>query len=335
MTTTLLGILLAAFVIDWIFGEPEWLWQRVPHPVVWFGKAVGLADRLLNAPGAKPEALVRNGAVALVMLLIFSVLAGMALTVILRQIGFVGLFAEAVIASVFLAQKSLRDHVADVATGLRNGGLEGGRRAVAKIVGRDPQTLDRAGVSRAALESLSENFADGVVAPAFWYAVFGLPGLLAYKMINTADSMIGHRNERYLHFGRVAAQVDDVVNILPARLSALLIAAGAWAVRGVVSAREALSCAMRDARLHRSPNSGWGEAAMAGALGVALGGPRIYGGEAVSQAHMNAAGRLDIDAAEIDAGLSVFRAACFASWILTAFLFVLALYVRTIWIGSA
>ena len=170
--------------------------------------------------------------------------------------------------------------------GLRAGGLAGGRAAVSRIVGRDPQTLDAAGVVRAAIESLAENFCDGVVAPAFWYAVLGLPGIIAYKMINTANSMIGHRSEKYLHFGRVAARTDDVANWLPARLSALLISAAAAAAISVAAARAAFGTALRDAGLHRSPNAGWPEAAMAGALDIALGGPRKYAGETVSQTYL-------------------------------------------------
>jgi adenosylcobinamide-phosphate synthase len=233
---------------------------------------------------------------------------------VLRLLGPLGWLIEAAIVSVLLAQKSLKEHVAAVTAGLRNGGLEGGRRAVSLIVGRDPEQLDRAGVSRAAIESLAENFSDGVVAPAFWYAVFGLPGLIVYKAINTADSMIGHKSEKYLEFGRVAAQSDDLANWLPARLSALLIAAGAWALAGMAAARAALSVAARDAGLHRSPNAGWPEAAFAGALGIALGGPRIYANEAVRQSWLNASGRRDPDAGDIERALGLFALACFALW---------------------
>lgn len=193
------------------------------------------------------------------------------------------------------------------------------------IVGRDPQHLDAPGVARAATESLAENFSDGIVAPAFWYALFGLPGLLVYKMINTADSMIGHRSERHEHFGRMAAITDDVANWLPARLSAVLIAAGALARGGAVAARRTLSVAMADSGLHRSPNAGWPEAAMAGALDIRLGGPRIYAEETVQQAWINPAGRSVGGPADIDAALGLFAASCFTLWGVCGLLLVFSL----------
>ncbi len=196
-----------------------------------------------------------------------------------------------------------------VAASLRGEGLAGGRRAVSMIVGRDPLRLDEAGVSRAAIESLAENFADGVVAPAFWYAVLGLPGLFAYKMVNTADSMIGHKTPRHLDFGRGAALVDDALNWPAARLSALLLAIAAWACRGRAAGRRAIETALTDAGLHRSPNAGWPEAAMAGALDLALAGPRVYAGVAVFEAMLNAAGRRSAGPADIDRALTLFRRA--------------------------
>ena len=216
----------------------------------------------------------------------------------------------AVVAAVFIAQKSLGDHVQAVARGLKRDGVEGGRLAVSMIVGRDPKTLDGPGVCRAAIESLSENFADGVVAPAFWYAIAGLPGLLAYKMLNTADSMIGHKNERYIDFGWASARLDDLANWPAARISALLIALAAWLRLGWDAGRMSLSAALRDHGLHRSPNSGWPEAAMAGALDLQLAGPRIYGGVPVSESMMHAAGRGDADHRDITRGVEVFYAAC-------------------------
>ena len=180
------------------------------------------------------------------------------------------------------------------------------------IVGRDPATLDEPAICRAGIESLAENFSDGVVAPALWYALLGLPGLFAYKMLNTADSMIGHKNMKYLDFGRASARLDDLANWPAARLSILFLAAGAWAVKGRAAARLAIGTALRDAGLHRSPNSGWPEAAMAGALGIGLAGPRIYGGTRVDEPMMNASGRTVATVADIDLSLRIFSAACAA-----------------------
>jgi adenosylcobinamide-phosphate synthase len=194
------------------------------------------------------------------------------------------------------------------------------------IVGRDPETLDHAGVCRAAVESLAENFSDGVVAPALWYAVFGLPGLFAYKMLNTADSMIGHRNVRYADFGRAAAIADDWANWPAARLSAFLVAAGAAVVRGLKSGRRALGVAVTDHGLHRSPNAGWPEAAMAGALCLALAGPRIYGGERVAEPMLNGAGRRGATAGDIEAGLAVYDATLNTGLLLAGVLAVLTAY---------
>jgi adenosylcobinamide-phosphate synthase len=309
-----LAILLAALVLDWLVGDPDWLWQRVPHPVVFFGKVVSTLDRRLNHDGDPAAIRRRNGAIALFAMLALALFVGVVFGALFRHLGALGIVLEIAIVAVLLAQKSLADHVRAVAEGLRLGGLEGGRKAVSMIVGRDPQSLDRSGVSRAALESLAENFSDGVVAPAFWYALLGLPGILAYKMLNTADSMIGHRSERHLHFGRWSARADDFANLVPARFSAVVIALGALSLEGIAAARAALGCALRDAGLHRSPNAGWPEAAFAGALGFALGGPRIYREESVQQAWLNGSGRISLDAADIERALMLFARACFALW---------------------
>lgn len=314
MIETHLLILLAALVLDWFVGEPEALWRRVGHPVAWIGWLIDRLDTALNHETDAPPVRGRNGAVAWAILIAVTLIAAWAVGFVLFLLGPLGWLIEIGIVSVFLAQKSLRDHVAAVAVALRADGLEGGRREVAKIVGRDPELLDRAGVSRAAIESLAENFSDGVVAPAFWYAVFGLPGLIVYKAINTADSMVGHKSERYLHFGRVAAQADDLANWLPARLSAAIVAAGALVLSGMAAARSAFSVARRDAGLHRSPNAGWPEAAFAGALGIALGGPRVYASETVAQAWLNAAGRPALDAGDLDRALDLFARSCLVLW---------------------
>jgi adenosylcobinamide-phosphate synthase len=264
---------------------------------------------------------------ALVLLLALSGAIGLLLAALFRALGVFGFALERLVVAVFLAQKSLGDHVAAVTVGVRTDGLEGGRRAVALIVGRDPQALDEPGVCRAAIESLAENFADGVVAPAFWYALAGLPGILAYKMLNTADSMIGHKSDKYRDFGWASARLDDLANWPAARLSSLLIAAATFALRGAAAARRSLSVTLRDSGLHRSPNSGWPEAAMAGALDIQLTGPRIYGGERVSEPMINGAGRPVATVRDIETGVDLFYASCTALTVLPAVLVAVALFV--------
>ena len=316
-------ILLIALVLDWYFGEPEFLWSRLPHPIVLFGKAVSFADKRLNRSGDSEDTQYRKGAFAVVLLLLTSILAAFLTEALIDNLGWLGLGVELFLVFVLLAQKSLADHVDAVSKGLKRDGLEGGRNAVSMIVGRDPGSLDEAGVSRAAIESLAENFSDGVVAPAFWYMVFGLPGIFVYKMINTADSMIAYRNEKYLWFGRVAAQVDDLANWVPARISSVLIAAGAGMLNGVNAFKTSLVTALQDSGLHRSPNAGWPEAAMAGGTNIALGGPRVYPDEIVQQAYLNSSGKSDLSAEDIDISLRVFALSCFSLWFVTGVLAVL------------
>lgn len=303
-------VLLLALLLDRIVGDPQWLWSRMPHPVVVFGAAISYADRQLNPASLTSSQRRMNGIAAILALLLLTVAAGFVFNRFFALFGLVGILLETGLVAIFLAQKSLADHVAAVALALRDEGLAGGRAAVSRVVGRDPETLDEPAVCRAAIESLAENFSDGVVAPALWYAVFGLPGLFAYKILNTADSMIGHKSEKYIDFGWAAARLDDVANWPAARLSILLIAAGAWIRRGTSAGREAIRVAMRDGALHRSPNSGRPEAAMAGALNVQLAGPRIYGGVIVREPMINDAGRDMATSGDIEDGVSVFYASC-------------------------
>lgn len=303
-------VLLAALVLDRLIGDPDWLWRRVSHPVVGFGLAIGFAERRFNRSSDSAVARRRKGCLAIAVLLFLAGLCGLGLEIAFDHLGGVGVLCDVLAVSVLLAQKSLADHVAAVADGLSMDGLAGGRRAVSMIVGRDPETLDEAGVSRAAIESLAENFSDGIVAPALWYAVLGLPGLFAYKMLNTADSMIGHLNDRYRDFGRASAKLDDLANWPASRLSAMLIAAGAGMVGGFAAMKRAAGSALRDQGLHRSPNAGWPEAAMAGGLNLALGGPRRYRGELVMEAGLNASGRRKAGAGDIIKALAIFRRAC-------------------------
>ncbi len=303
-----LTVLFLALLVDRLIGDPTWLWARLPHPVVLFGRAIGFVDRRFNKQNFGRRRSRLTGFIVVFSLLFGTTIVAFMLASFLPILGVAGLLIEAFLVSVMLAQKSLHDHVLAVASGLEEGGLEEGRKAVSMIVGRDPNVLDEAGVSRAAIESLAENFSDGVVAPVFWYIVAGYPGLIGYKMLNTADSMIGHKSEIYLHFGWAAARLDDFANLLPARISALLIAVGAWMAGRKGAA--ALSTALRDHRIHRSPNAGWPESAMAGALDLRLAGPRIYGDDKVDEPFINSRGRGDASPSDIRAGLRVYGNAC-------------------------
>ena len=298
-------VLLAALAIDAAFGDPRWLYRFAPHPVAALGRLVAILDDKWNRPtlGAAARAWLGVLAAGLAIALAVAIAWGLALVLRAVPMGWVG---EAVLASTLLSYRGLRDHVRAVAVGL-DAGLEHGRAAVAHIVGREPARLDVAGVSRAAMESLAENFSDGTVAPLFWFACFGLPGLAAYKAINTLDSMIGHRSPRHAAFGRFAARLDDAVNWPPARLCGLLIALAAFVLPGARGGA-ALRCMVRDAAKHRSPNAGWPEAALAGALGVALAGPRSYPGEEVTDPWVGD-GRRESDATDIRRALTLYRAA--------------------------
>jgi adenosylcobinamide-phosphate synthase len=301
------GVLLAALVIDAVVGDPRWLWRRLPHPVAIMGKVIALLDRTLNRD--QHSGVVRRlaGVAAIGAIVVALAAAGHLLGRLFDRFEG-GWIISALMASVLIAQRSLYEHVADVRTALNEGGLEAGRKAVSMIVGRDPATLDTGGVCRAAIESCAENFSDGVVAPAFWFALFGWPGLLVYKAVNTADSMVGHRTARHEHFGWAAARLDDLLNLVPARLSAILISLAAPAAGGSIARSTAV--AWRDAGLHRSPNAGWPESAMAGALDVALAGPRRYAERIVDDPFLNAGGRRNANANDIGRALRVYVLAC-------------------------
>lgn len=301
-----LAILIGALVLDRLIGDPERVWKIVPHPVAGFGALIAIFDRHFNRQQDTGAARARAGTLVLALLLLFVAVIGRWLEIAFDWIGPVGMALEVVVVAIFLAQKSLADHVEQVQDGLRDGGIEGGRAAVSRIVGRDPETLDESGVARAAIESLAENASDGVIAPAFWYALFGLPGLLAYKLLNTADSMIGHRNARYLEFGRAAARLDDVANWIPARLTGLMILFATLTVKGFRQARRVVVVLFRDSGKHRSPNAGWPESAMAAAVGVALSGPRSYEGQMTEDPYLNVGGRHFVDGKDIATAIAVF-----------------------------
>ena len=280
------AILTLALLLDALFGEPRWLWSRLPHPAVLFGRLIAWADTRFNTgPARKARGIAVIAALTLAMLILGTCLAAF------------GPLVELLLAAILLAQRSLVDHVRAVGDGLRLS-LGEGRRAVSRIVSRDTDTMTGDGVARSAIESAAENLSDGVIAPAFWFLVGGLPGLLVYKAINTADSMIGYRTPRHAEFGWAAARFDDLLNWAPARLTALLIAA----THHGLSKWEDISA---DARLHRSPNAGWPEAAMARALGVAIAGPRAYDGEMRDFPFVNASGRHALGPDEIDAACTV------------------------------
>jgi adenosylcobinamide-phosphate synthase len=267
-------LLLAGLAIDAVFGDMPAVFAVVPHPVALAGRAVAALDRKLNRPERGERRRRTRGIITIVVLVGTAAGIGWIVHWVCRGT-LLGGVVEALVIGVLIAQRSLDQHVAAVARALRTGGLLAGRQAVGHIVGRDPRRLDASGVARAAIESLAENFSDGVVAPAFWYLLCGLPGLFAYKTANTLDSMIGHKSPRYLAFGWAAARFDDLVNLVPARLSGLLFAAAAG-FSGDAKPGRAVAVMLRDANKHRSPNAGWPEAAMAGALGLALAGPRHY-----------------------------------------------------------
>jgi adenosylcobinamide-phosphate synthase len=274
--------------------------------VTWIGNLIAWLDRHLNRDSQSAASRRLAGVAAVLMIILVPVAVGLVLERGLLRVPF-GFLAAGLLASTLLAQRSLHDHVRRVARALESSGLDGGREAVAHIVGRDTAVLDEAGVARAAIESLAENFSDAVVAPAFWLAVGGLAGGAAYKAINTADSMIGHRTPRHRDFGFAAARLDDVVNLPASRLSALLIIAAASVTAGA-SAANAWRAVRRDAPHHRSPNAGYPEAAMAGALGLSLAGPRLYGGVLVDDAAMGD-GRREVNAKDIHAALALYRRA--------------------------
>ena len=289
--------LVAGMILDALLGEPRTLWDRWPHPAVLMGRAVAAMERRVYADS------VGRGALAYAALAAGALALGLVLALI------PGWWVEALCLAALLAQRSLVEHVAEVADALRLSVAEG-RRMVARIVGRETARMDAPAVARAAIESAAENFSDGVVAPVFWYLLGGLPGLLLYKITNTADSMIGYRSERYERFGKAAARADDLLNWLPARLTALAFRAlggGPW--RDIAA----------DARRHRSPNAGWPEAALSRVLGVRLSGPRAYGGRMEDHPVVNAAGR---EAVVEDVGSAV--ALLWQVWAVALGLFALA-----------
>ncbi len=299
-TTSIVPILLGALLLDAVLGDLPALFRRAPHPVALIGRLIDRLDDRLNRPELPAADRRMRGAFALAAVTAAAAAAGWLLSLF-------GWLPTLLLAFLLVAQRGLHDHVAAVVTGLETG-LAEGREAVSHVAGRDPAALDAHGVARAGIESLAENFSDGVVAPAFWFLLLGLPGLCAFKAINTLDSMIGHRTARHETFGAWSARADDIACFLPARISALLLMGAAFCFRRA-SPLGAWRTVLNDAHRHRSPNAGWPEAAMAGALGLALAGPRRYGGATVEDAWMGR-GHSRATPEDMRRALRLFIAAC-------------------------
>lgn len=311
------GTALVAVLLEAIVGYPDALYRAIGHPATWLGRLIAWCDKTWNSEQESFERRRLWGIATVLLLLAVSIIVGCTLE------AWLGAILCGVLGSTLLAQRSLYQHVAAVAEALEGPDLEAARQTVSMVVGRDTKELDEAGVSRAAVESLAENFSDGIVAPLFWLALAGLPGGIAYKAINTADSMIGHKSERYLAFGWAAARLDDLVNLPASRLSALWLALAAGFVpQG--SPQRAWATMWRDASKHDSPNAGWPEAAMAGALYFRLAGPRLYDGERVED-HWMGDGRAELGAADIRAALLLYRTACILQIAVLAIVFMLTL----------
>lgn len=294
------AIMLAALTIEALLGWPDALDRRIGHPVRWFGWLVAKLEAVANRPALSRWAAIATGGGIASLLIVCAAAVGFAFTRAVPA-GAIGGAILALIAASLIAARSLHEHVAAVRSAYVSGGIDEARTALGRIVGRDTRNLDEAGIARAAIESLAENTSDSVTAPLFWGALFGLPGLFAYKAINTLDSMIGHRNPRYEAFGKIAARLDDIANIIPARLTGLL-----FGICG--GSGHALAVMLRDASQHRSPNAGWPESAMAGALSIRLSGPRDYGETTAEEPWLNAYGR-DAAIADIDRALALYRRA--------------------------
>ncbi len=304
---TFAASMLIAMAIDAAFGWPDALYRRIGHPVTWIGRLISLLEKRWN--GGEPDARRLAGITACLLVVLVTVGAAIFVLAILPS-GVIGMVIAGALAWPFLAIRSMYDHVAAVNRPLSSGDLDHARVAVAMIVGRDPAQLEKAGVARAGLESLAENTSDGVVAPLFWGLLLGLPGIAAYKAINTLDSMIGHRTEKFEAFGWASARLDDLVNLIPARLTGALFA--------LVSSSpvKAFRIMWRDAGHHRSPNAGWPEAAVAGALDVRLSGPRTYGDRISEEPWINA-GCPDPVPQDLSRGLALYLRLVLALFVLT------------------
>ena len=313
-------IVLLALAMDAIIGDPNWLYRKIPHPIAAIGCMMNQLDLFLNRPQVKNPTKKILGVLFIIIALSVAGIIGWGMQTGLKLMEF-GQLLEAILVSIFLAQNSLYRHVRNVAQALVSDGLDAARLSVSHIVGRDPAALDESGVCRASIESLSENFSDGVIAPVFWYLIAGMPGILMYKTLNTADSMVGHLSPKYRYFGWASAKLDDVANFIPARLTALLIFLTALIIpstKGFKSLRSCLTYANR----HRSTNAGWPEAAMAGALDIRIAGPRVYNGIVVNDPWMGD-GNPNLRTNDINRALKLY----FSSNIINALILVLLLFI--------
>jgi len=301
MTTS--TILLLALAVDALIGWPDALYRKIGHPVTWLGKLISHMDKSLNRMEWHPPTRRLMGLLTAAFIILICIVSGQIIQNAVGQ-GILGFLISVLLAWPLLASRSLYSHVKDVAQPLELMDLRSAREAVSMIVGRDPKQLDTAGVGRAAIESLAENTSDGVVAPIFWGLIFGLPGILAYKAINTMDSMIGYKTPKHLDFGWAAARIDDLANWVPARLTGLIIAMMSG------TPNTALQTIRRDAGKHRSPNAGWPESAMAAALGVRLSGPRSYHDKQTNDPWLYAEGR-DVEGSDVTRALAVFKRSMF------------------------
>ena len=310
-----------ALILDWLLGDMKWLFNRIPHPVVIIGKLIAFLEKKLNRQSRSVNNRLVRGAITSIFVITLAALFGASLEYLADIIPWFWVF-NLWIVSVMLAGRSLYSHVGAVAKGFKENGLEGGREAVSHIVGRDPKTLDQHGIVRASIESLAENFADGVVAPAFWFLLFGLPGIFAYKAVNTLDSMIGYKNPRYKDFGMFAARFDDLVNLIPARLSGIFIVIASFFYPGTNPFR-ALKIMWTDSSKHASPNAGWPEGAMAGAFDWALGGPRQYPG-GVSEAAWIGSGKARLEPMHIEKAMDLYAITNITQCVIVLMVMVLA-----------
>ncbi|MEM8749635.1 MAG: adenosylcobinamide-phosphate synthase CbiB [Pseudomonadota bacterium] len=317
-----MGLLILALILDALLGDPDWLWRRMPHPVVWFGRLIDAVDKWRESAlgqrwladggssGENRQKTVFLGSSLLVLMFGICLSISWFVWFLSSFSALASSAAELVIVSVLVAQKSLYEHVSRVVVAFRADGVTGARKAVSMIVGRDVYALEESDISRASIESLAENYSDGVVAPAFWYLIAGLPGIMFYKAVNTADSMIGHRNERYEYFGKPAALLDDAMNWPAARLSAFLVVFAGLLLNGFGAFKRIVQTIIRDAPTHRSPNAGWPETAFAICLDISLGGPRRYGTQMADVSVLNAAGRWELTTSDIDSALRLYVWTC-------------------------
>jgi len=313
-------IVLLALAMDAIIGDPNWLYRKIPHPIAAIGCMMNQLDLFLNRPQVKNPTKKILGVLFIIIALSVAGIIGWGMQTGLKLMEF-GQLLEAILVSIFLAQNSLYRHVRNVAQALVSDGLDAARLSVSHIVGRDPATLDDSGVCRASIESLSENFSDGVIAPVFWYLIAGMPGILMYKTLNTADSMVGHLSPKYRYFGWASARLDDVANFIPARLTALLIFLTALIIPSTKGFKS-LKSSLTYANLHRSTNAGWPEAAMAGALDIRIAGPRVYNGIVVNDPWMGD-GNANLGTNDIDRALRLY----FSSNIINALILIFLLLI--------